>query len=61
MIKGFITNFRQIQGSLAEDAEVKAALATIRRKMTEANDTAHAKAKASVEPVRYTLVINPKS
>jgi hypothetical protein len=46
---------------LAEDPEVLAALATIRRKMTEVNDAAHAKAKAAVEPVRYTLVISPKS
>jgi lysophospholipase L1-like esterase len=60
MIKGLITNFRQLRGPLAEDPEVQAALATIRRKMTEANDAAHAKAKAAVEPVRYTLVISPK-
>ena len=61
MIKGFITNFRQLRGPLAEDPEVQAALATIRRKMTEVNDAAHAKAKAAVEPVRYTLVISPKA
>ncbi len=60
MIKGFITNFRQLRGPLADDPEVQAALATIRRKMTEANDAAHAKAKAAVESVRYTLVISPK-
>ena len=61
MIKGFITNFRQLRGPLADDPEVQAALATIRRKMMETNDAAYAKAKAAVEPVRYTLVIKPKS
>ena len=60
MIKGFITNFRQLRPPLAEDTEVQFALATLRRKMTEANDAAHAKAKASVVPVRYTLTIAAK-
>lgn len=57
MTKGFKPNFRQLRGPLAEDPEV---LATIRRKLTEANDAAHAKVKAAVETVRYTLVISPR-
>jgi lysophospholipase L1-like esterase len=61
MIKGFITNFRQLQGSLSDDPEVKTAIATLRRKMTEVNDQAHAKARAAVKPVRYSVVIKPKS
>jgi lysophospholipase L1-like esterase len=61
MIKGFITNFRQLSPSLADDAEVQAAMATLRRKMMEQNDAAHAKAKGLVEPVRYKLVITTKS
>ncbi len=60
MIKGFITNFRQLRGPLSEDAEVQSAMQTLRRKMTEADDAAHAKAKATVQPVRYKLVIHPK-
>ena len=60
MIKGFITNFRQLSGPLAEDAEVRSALETLRREMTEVDNEAHARAKAAVEPVRYTLVIKPK-
>ncbi|MFY9256209.1 MAG: SGNH/GDSL hydrolase family protein [Fuerstiella sp.] len=61
MIKGFITNFRQLGGPLAEDEEVKAAMNTLRRKMTEADDEAHAKAKAAVKPVTYKLTVTPKS
>ena len=61
MIKGFITNFRQLGGPLAEDEEVKAAMDTLRRKMTEADDAAHAKAKSAVQPVRYKLTVTPKS
>ena len=60
MIKGFITNFRQLNSSFADDAELQSALATLRRKMTERNDAAHAKAAAAVEPVRYKLVIAAK-
>lgn len=59
MIKGFITNFRQLGGPLAEDPEVQSALVTLRRKMTELDDAAHAKAKAAVKPVTYKLVIKP--
>jgi lysophospholipase L1-like esterase len=61
MIKGFITNFRQLGPPLSEDADVQAALDTLRRKMTQQDDAAYAKAKASVEPVRYELKITPKS
>jgi lysophospholipase L1-like esterase len=60
MIKGFITNFRQI-GPLANDAEVQSALNTLRKKMMEANEAAHAKAKAAIVPVRYTLVIKAEA
>ena len=60
MIKGLITNFRQLEGQFANDAEVQDALNTLRRKMTEADDAAYAKAKSAVEPVRYSLVIKPK-
>jgi lysophospholipase L1-like esterase len=59
MIKGFITNFRQLGPLLSDDAEIKTALATIRRKMDEQNAAAHAKAKAAVEPVRYNLIVVP--
>ncbi|MCA9216454.1 MAG: DUF1080 domain-containing protein [Planctomycetales bacterium] len=59
MIKGFITNFRQLSGPLAEDSEVQSALQTIRRKMMEINDVAHAKAKAAVKPVKYSIAIKP--
>lgn len=61
MIKGFITNFRQLGPPLNQDAEVKAALDTLRRKMTEVNDEAYAKAKAAVTPVRFKLVVAPKA
>ncbi len=61
MIKGFITNFRQLGGPLGEDPEVKAAMETLRRKMTEADDAAHAKAKAAVQPVRYKIVVTPQA
>jgi hypothetical protein len=61
MIKGLITNFRQLRGPLAEDPEVQSALETLRGKLIEADNAAHAKAKAAVQPVRYTLVIKPKS
>ncbi|MFT5470920.1 MAG: lysophospholipase L1-like esterase [Verrucomicrobiales bacterium] len=61
MIKGFITNFRQFGPFFEGDAEAEAAMATLRGKMTEANDKAHAEAKATVKPVRYTLEIAPKS
>ena len=60
MIKGLITNFRQLRGQIAEDAEVQSALKTLRRKMTEENDAAHAKAKAAVKPVTYKIVVTPK-
>ncbi len=60
MIKGFITNFRQLRGPLAEDPEVQSALETLRREMIDVDNEAHAKAKAAVKPVRYTLVIKPK-
>ena len=60
MIKGLITNFRQLRGPLAEDAEVQSALKTLRRKMMEENDAAHAKAKAAVKPVTYKIVVTPK-
>ncbi len=60
MIKGFITNFRQLHGPLGEDPEVKAAMEVLRRKMTEADDAAHAKAKAAVVPVTYKIVVTPK-
>jgi len=60
MIKGFITNFRQLGGQFANDAEVQDALSVLRRKMTEADDAAYAKAKAAVEPVRYSLVVKAK-
>jgi hypothetical protein len=61
MIKGFVTNFRQLNPTLRNDAEVESALATIRRKMTAIDDAAQAEAKAAVKPVRYQLVIRPKS
>ena len=61
VIKGFITNFRQLNGPLAEDAEVQEALATLRRKMMDADDAAYAKAKAAVQPVTYQLVVKPKA
>jgi hypothetical protein len=61
MIKGFISNLRQLGAPLVDDAEVQAALATLRRKMTEQDDAARAKAKAAVQPVRYTLAITPKA
>ncbi len=60
MIKGFITNFRQLGGQFANDAEVQDAMNVLRRKMTEADDAAYAKAKAAVEPVRYSLVVKAK-
>ncbi len=59
MIKGFITNFRRLSGPLTEDPEVQAALKTLRRKMMEADDVAHAKAKATVKPVSYTIAVKP--
>lgn len=61
MIKGIITNFRHLGAPLADDAEVQAALATLRRKMTEQDDAAREKAEAAVTPVRYKLVITPKA
>ncbi len=61
MIKGFITNFRQLSGPLAEDAEVQSALETLRRKMTAFDDAAHSKAKAAVQPIRYKLVVALKA
>lgn len=60
IIKGFITNFRQFGPYFEGDEEAQAALATLRRKMTETNDKAHAEAKAAVKPVRYTLVVTQK-
>ncbi|MBN1851484.1 MAG: SGNH/GDSL hydrolase family protein [Pirellulales bacterium] len=60
MIKGFITNFRQLSGPLAEDPEVQSTLETLRREMTEVDNAAHARAKAAVKPISYTLVIQPK-
>ena len=61
MIKGFITNFRQLQGPLGEDAEAQEAMRTLRRKMTEVDNKAHANAKATVKPIRYRLSVTPKS
>ena len=61
MIKGFITNFRQLPAQLKEDPEALAALATLRRKMIESNDAAHATAKAAVEPIRYKITVVPAS
>ncbi|MCA9193865.1 MAG: DUF1080 domain-containing protein [Planctomycetales bacterium] len=58
-IKGFITHFRQLNSSFTEDLEVGAALQTLRRKMIEVDDAAHAKAKAAVVPVQYTIGIKP--
>ena len=60
MIKGLITNFRQLRGPLAEDDEVRSAMNTLRRKMTEVNDAAHEKARSAVQPVTYKLVVTPK-
>ncbi len=60
MIKGFITNFRQLSGPLAKDGEVQSALETLRREMTDVDNAAYARAKAAVQPVSYTLVIKPK-
>jgi lysophospholipase L1-like esterase len=61
IIKAFITNFRQLSGRLAEDPEVQSALDALRREMIEADNEAYAKAKAALTPVRYTLVIKPRS
>ncbi len=61
MIKGIVTNFRQIPAELTDDPEVQDALKTIRRKMTEADDDAYQKAKAAVVPVQYTITVKPKS
>ncbi|MDG2383030.1 MAG: DUF1080 domain-containing protein [Pirellulaceae bacterium] len=59
MIKEFITDFRRLPDSLIKDPEGLAALATVRQKMMDANDQAHAKAKAAVKPVRYQLAVKP--
>ena len=61
MIKGFITNIRQVQGELADNKELKQALVTLRKEMSEVDDEAYAKAKAAVTPVRYQITIQPKS
>ncbi len=61
MIKGFITNFRQLKGPLAEDPEVQTALDTLRRKMNELDQAAYETAKAAVQPVRYKIVVTPKA
>ncbi len=60
IIKGFITNFRQLPATLTDDAEVQAALNTLRGKMFAADDAARAKAKAAVTPVRFSLVVAAK-
>ena len=61
LIKGLLTNFRQLEESFAEDLEVQSALETLRPKMTELDDAAHANAKAAVQPIRYKLVVAPKT
>ncbi|TWT62655.1 SGNH/GDSL hydrolase family protein [Rubinisphaera italica] len=61
MIKGIVTNFRQMPGELADDPEVQNALNTIRRKMTEIDDAAYQKAKSAVKPVQYTITVRPLS
>lgn len=60
MIKGFITNFRQLNGMLGNDAEAQAAMDTLRKKMIEKDDEAYQKAKAAVVPIEYELTITPK-
>lgn len=59
MIKGFVTHFRSLSDSLADDAEVRSALSTLRRKLMVENDAAHARAKAAVRPVTYTIAVEP--
>ncbi|MCA9170718.1 MAG: DUF1080 domain-containing protein [Planctomycetales bacterium] len=59
MIKGLITNFRQLQGPLGEDPEVQAAVQTLRTKLDEADNKAYAQAKAAVVPVTYTITVTP--
>ena len=61
MIKGFITHFRQLPGQLKEDTEATAAMATLRKKLIESNDAAHATAKAAVQPVQYKILIAPEA
>ncbi len=61
MIKGLITNFRELDEPFARDDEVQEALTTIRRKMTELDDVWHANAKAAVQPIRYRIVVTPKT
>jgi lysophospholipase L1-like esterase len=60
MIKGFITNYRNLGPMFEGDAEALAAMDTLRNKMVEKDRAAHAKAKAAVVPVRYTITVVAK-
>jgi len=60
MIKSIVTNFRQIPADLANDPEVQQSLKTLREKLTAADDAAHQKAKAAVQPVKYTITVNAR-
>lgn len=59
-IKGMVTNFRGLTADFAGDAEVAAAVDTLRRKLDERNAQDAARARAAVKPVTHTLLVTPK-
>ena len=59
-IKGMITNFRSLADDFPGDAEVSAAIDTLRRKPTERSAQDAAQVRAAIKPVTHTLQITPK-
>lgn len=59
-IKGVITNFHSLADDFPGDAEVSAAIDTLRRKPTERSAQDAAQVRAAIKPVTHNLQITPK-
>ena len=59
-IKGVITNFHSLADDFPGDADVSAAIDTLRRKPTERSAQDAAQVRAAIKPVTHNLQITPK-
>lgn len=57
MIKGMVTNFRNFEADVKEDAEFAAALGTLKKKMLSKQQKLDAEARKNLEPVKHTLTV----
>jgi hypothetical protein len=61
MIKDQINRFRLYKDTFENDAEVNAALETLRKKLVARDNDLYRDAKATVKPVQYRISVTPKS